>query len=62
VRAILIATLMAVGVGLVGTPPGSAAVVANNTVLKQIANMSSTTLQARHRCHRRHRSSWRWCG
>jgi hypothetical protein len=59
-RAIFIATLMAIGVGLAGTSPGSAAVV-NNAALKQIAKMSSATLQARHRCHRRHRSSWRWC-
>jgi hypothetical protein len=60
VRAFLIATLMAIGVGLAGTSASSAAVV-NNTVLKQIAKMNSSTLVARHRCHRRHRSWWHWC-
>jgi hypothetical protein len=59
-RAVLIATLMAAGVALVGTSAGPAAAV-NYAVLKQIASQSSVTLEARYRCHRRHRSWWRWC-
>jgi hypothetical protein len=59
-RAIWIATLMAIGIGLAGTSAGSAAVV-NNAVLKQVAKSSASTLEVRHRCHWRHRSRWHWC-
>ncbi len=56
-RRVLIATLIAAGIGFVGVSAGSAAPV-NNTVLKQIANMNDTTTQVG--MHNRWRSHYRW--
>jgi hypothetical protein len=63
-RKIVIATLIAAGIGFVGVSAGSAAPV-NNTVLKQTATKSDATIQVqwwrhRHRCHGP-RSRWWWC-
>jgi hypothetical protein len=61
-RKIMIATLIAAGIGFVGVSAGSAAPV-NDTALKQIATKSDATIQVqwhRHRCHGPH-SRWWWC-
>jgi hypothetical protein len=61
-RKIVIATLIAAGIGLVGVAAGSAAPV-NGTALKQIATKSNATIQVQ--WHHRHchgpRSRWWWC-
>ncbi len=63
-RKIVIATLIAAGIGLVGASAASAAPV-SGTALKQIATKSEATIQVRwwrhhHRCHG-WRSRWWWC-
>jgi hypothetical protein len=62
-RKIVIATLIAAGIGLVGASAGSAAPV-NGTALKQIGTNSEATIQVqwhhRHHCHG-WRSRWWWC-
>ena len=55
-RKIVIATLIAAGIGLVGVSAGSAA-PANNTALKQAATVNNTVTQAQYWGWRRH---WRW--
>jgi len=49
-RKIVIATLIAAGIGLVGVSAGSAAPV-NNAALKQAATVNNPTIQVQH---------WRW--
>jgi hypothetical protein len=49
-RKIVIATVIAAGIGLVGVSAGSAA-PANNTALKEAATANSPTIQVQH---------WRW--
>ncbi len=49
-RKIVIATLVAAGIGLVGVSAGSAA-PANNTALKQAATVNSPMIHVQH---------WRW--
>ena len=56
-RKVLIASLLAAGVGFVGATATSAAPV-NNTVLKQIATMNDSTTQVG--WHNRWRSHYRW--
>ena len=58
-RKIVIATLIAAGIGLVGMSAGSAAPV-NNAVLKQIATKSDATTQVQWRRHRCHGPRSRW--
>jgi hypothetical protein len=63
-RKIVIATLIAAGVGLVGMSAGSAAPV-SGTALNQAATKSESTIQVqwwrhRHHCHGP-RSRWWWC-
>jgi hypothetical protein len=62
-RKIVIATLIAAGIGLVGVSAGSATPV-SGTALQQIAAKSNATIQVqwhhRHRCHGPH-SRWWWC-
>ncbi|GEM_PF-5211455 len=60
-RKIVIATLIAAGIGFTGVSAGSAAPV-NNTVLKQIATKSDARVQVqwwRHRCHGPRSRWWR---
>ena len=76
-RKILIASLVAAGIGFVAMPAASAAPV-NAGVLQQLTDMSTSTTQVgwhgrwrSHwrwgsrggggRCHVRWRSWWRWC-
>ena len=75
-RKVLIASLVAAGIGFIAAPAGQAAPV-NNTVLKQLTDMDSSTTQVGfrhrhwrwgrgwggggHRCHVRWRSGWFWC-
>jgi hypothetical protein len=59
-KAVFLATLMGIGIALASTSAGSATVI-NNAALKQIAKSGGSTLEVRHRCHRRYRSGWRWC-
>jgi hypothetical protein len=56
-RKILLASLVAAGIGLVGGSAGTAAPV-NNTVLKQLSDMDQQTTQVG--WHSRYRSHWRW--
>jgi hypothetical protein len=67
-RKVVIATLIAAGIGFVGVSAGSAA-PANNTALKQAATVNNPTIHVqhwrwgsrwRHRCHGP-RSRWWWC-
>ncbi len=74
-RKVLLASLIAAGIGFVAAPAGQAAPV-NNTVLKQLTDMDSVTQVGWHnrwrshyrwgsrggsRCHVRWNSSWHWC-
>jgi len=56
-RKVLIASLLAAGIGFIAAPAGYSAPV-NNTVLKQITDMDSVTTQVGF--HNRWRSHWRW--
>ena len=56
-RKVLLASLVAAGIGLIAAPAGQAAPV-NNTVLKQLTDMESSTTQVG--WHSRYRSHWRW--
>ena len=68
-RKIVIATLIAAGIGFVGVSAGSAAPV-NNAALKQAATANNPVISVqhwrwgsgwrRHRCHGP-RSRWWWC-
>jgi hypothetical protein len=67
-RKIVIATLIAAGIGLVGVSAGSAA-PANNTALKQAATVNNPTIHVQHWSwgsrwggHRRWGSRWRGPG
>jgi hypothetical protein len=55
-RKVLLASLIAAGIGFVAAPAGQAAPV-NNTVLKQLTDMDSVTQVG---WHSRYRSHWRW--
>ena len=75
-RKVLLASLIAAGIGFVAAPAGQAAPV-NNTVLKQLTDMDNVTQVGWHsryrshwrwgsrgggsRCHVRWRSYWSWC-
>jgi hypothetical protein len=69
-RKIVIATLIAAGIGFVGVSAGSAA-PANNTALKQAATVNDPVIHVQHWrygsrwWHHRHchgwRSRWWWC-
>ncbi len=75
-RKVLIASLVAAGIGFIVAPAGQAAPV-NNTVLKQLTDMDNTTTQVGFhspwrshyrwgsrgggRCHNRWTSHWHWC-
>jgi hypothetical protein len=74
-RKVLLASLIAAGIGFVAAPAGQAAPV-NNTVLKQLTDMDTVTQVGWHsrqrshwrwgsrggsRCHVRWRSYWGWC-
>lgn len=59
-RKIVIATLIAAGIGLVGVSAGSAA-PANNTALKQAATVNNPTIHVQHwRWGSRWGGHWRW--
>jgi hypothetical protein len=63
-RNIVIATLIAAGIGLIGVSAGSAA-PASGAALNQVATKSASTIEVqwwrhRHRCHGP-RSRWWWC-
>ena len=55
-RNVLIASLVAAGIGFIAAPAGQAAPV-NNTVLKQLTDMDNVTQVG---WHSRYRSHWRW--
>jgi hypothetical protein len=55
-RKLLIASLVAAGIGFIAAPAGQAAPV-NNTVLKQLTDMDNVTQVG---WHNRWRSHWRW--
>jgi hypothetical protein len=55
-RKVLLASLIAAGIGFVAAPAGQAAPV-NNTVLKQLTDMDNVTQVG---WHSRYRSHWRW--
>jgi hypothetical protein len=55
-RKILLASLVAAGIGFIAAPAGQAAPV-NNTVLKQLTDMDNVTQVG---WHSRYRSHWRW--
>jgi hypothetical protein len=54
-RKVLIASLVAAGIGFIAAPAGQAAPV-NNTVLKQLTDMDQVTQAG---WHSRYRSHWR---
>ncbi len=56
-RKVLIASLLAAGIGFIAAPAGQAAPV-NNTILKQLTDMSNATTPVGY--HSRYRSHWRW--
>jgi hypothetical protein len=59
-RKIVIATLLAGGIGFVGVSAGSAAPV-NNTALKQAASVNNPTIHVQHwRWGSRWGGHWRW--
>jgi hypothetical protein len=59
-RKIVIATMIAAGIGLVGVSAGSAAPV-NNTALKQAATVNNPTIHVQHwRWGSRWGGHWRW--
>jgi hypothetical protein len=55
-RKVLIASLVAAGIGFIAAPAGQAAPV-NNTVFKQLTDMDNVTQVG---WHNRWRSHWRW--
>lgn len=55
-RKVLLASLLAAGIGSIAAPVGQAAPV-NNTVLKQLTDMDNVTQIG---WHSRYRSHWRW--
>jgi len=55
-RKVLIASLVAVGIGFIAAPAGQAAPV-NNSLLKQLTDMDNVTQVG---WHSRYRSHWRW--
>ena len=55
-RKVLLASLIAAGIGFIAAPAGQAAPV-NNTVLKQLTDMDNVTQVG---WHSRYRSHWRW--
>jgi len=55
-RNVLLASLVAAGIGLIAAPAGQAAPV-HNTVLKQLTDMDNVTQVG---YHSRYRSHWRW--
>jgi hypothetical protein len=55
-RKVLLASLVAAGIGFIAAPAGQAA-PANNTVLKQLTDMDNVTQVG---WHSRYRSHWRW--
>ena len=55
-RKVLIASLVAAGMGFIAAPAGQAAPI-NNTVLKQLTDMDQVTQVG---WHSRYRSHWRW--
>jgi hypothetical protein len=58
-RKFLIASLVVAGVGVLGVTSGPAAPV-NNSVFKQLSDMSSATSTEQVGWHGRYRSHWRW--
>jgi len=55
-RKVLLASLIAAGIGFIAAPAGQAAQL-NNTVLKQLPDMDNVTQVG---WHSRYRSHWRW--
>ena len=69
-KAILLATVVATGIGLVGMAPSASAAPASGITISGTAKLGTPVVKVqhsirrsarRHKCHIRRRSGWRWC-